>query len=59
MFRLARVTLALTIVGLLFAWFAVNGALEGRWRDAAEGGVPAVLLLAGAALAGRRLFRRG
>jgi hypothetical protein len=58
MIRLAQVAFALALVGLLCAWFAINGALESRWRDACEGGVPAVLLLAGAVLAGRRLFRR-
>jgi len=56
-FRLARVTVALALVGLLFAWFAINSGLEGRWRDTAEGGVPGVLLLAGAVLAGRKLSR--
>jgi hypothetical protein len=58
MVRSARLAATLGFVGLLFVVFAVNGALEGRWRDAVEGGVPALLLLAGAAVVTKRAFAK-
>jgi hypothetical protein len=53
-----RLLFALGFAGVLCAVFSINGALEARWRDALEGGVPALLLLVGAAFAGRSLMRR-
>jgi hypothetical protein len=58
MVRSARLAATLGFVGLLFVVFAINGALDGRWRDAVEGGIPALLLLAGAVVVTRRAFAK-
>jgi hypothetical protein len=43
-------------VCLLFAVFAVGSALDGRWRDARDSGIPAVLLSGVVVIAWRRML---
>lgn len=58
MVRSARLAATLAFVRLLFVVFAVHGVLDGRWRDAVEGGIPALLLIAGAIVVTRRALTR-
>jgi hypothetical protein len=58
MVRSARLAATLGFVAALFLVFTVNGALEGRWRDAIEGGVPAVLLILGAVVVTKRALAK-
>jgi hypothetical protein len=53
-----RLIFTLGAVSLLFVLFAGNAALERRWRDAAEGGVPAVVLIVLTGWMTSRTFRR-
>jgi hypothetical protein len=51
--------LALWLVSGMFLLFALSSLIEGRGRDAWEGGVPGAVLLVLATLGTRRLVRRG
>jgi hypothetical protein len=46
------------LITACFVSYAVSAAVEGRWRDALEGGVPALLLVVGFALNVPRQWRR-
>jgi hypothetical protein len=58
MLRDLRIVIPGLLITALFGWFALSGALEGRGRDALEGGVPAAILGLGCALIIRRIVRR-
>ncbi len=58
MSRDLRIALVGGFIAAMFGWYAVGGALDGRGRDAVEGGVPAVILGTIVALVVRRMIRR-
>jgi hypothetical protein len=50
--------LVMAVAGLAFLAFGVSNALDGRWRDARESGIPGVICLVGAGLLGSRALGR-